>query len=223
MTPSQKIFITILKSLLWILFSRKVQGKGNVPVTGPLIVVSNHVHYVDPFLISLSFPRWIDFMAKEELFHSPFLKPIILWARGFSAQRQGTIKEKQEVIRKAKNILDTGLVLGMFPEGSRSHDGKLRTAKPGSAVLSVRTDVPILPIGITGTDKIKGVSWLWKRPRIIINIGEPFKLPPIDGKLSKSQMKSLSTYLMNNIATLLPPEYQGAYAVDESSQNDGEI
>jgi len=216
MTLSQKIFITILKPLFWILFSWKVKGKENVPMTGSLIIVSNHVHYVDPFLITLSSQRWIDFMAKEELFRSPFLKPIMLWGRGFSAQRQGTIKEKREVIRKAKYILDNGSVLGMFPEGSRSHDGILRMAKPGSAVLAARTDVPILPIGITGTDKIKGVSWLWKRPRIIINIGEPFKLPPIDGKLSKSQMKSLSTYLMNNIAALLPAEYQGAYATDES-------
>ena len=216
MTLPQKILIALLKPLFWILFSKKVQGKENVPLTGPLIVVSNHIHNIDPFLIIISFPRWIDFMAKEELFRSPLLKPIMLWAGGFSAQRQGTMKEKQAVIRKAKNILDAGFVLGMFPEGSRSHDGKLRAAKSGSAVLAARTDVPVLPIGITGTDKIKGLNWLWKRHCITISIGEPFKLPYINDKLTKSQMKSLTSYLMHNIASLLPPEYQGVYAVDES-------
>jgi 1-acyl-sn-glycerol-3-phosphate acyltransferase len=107
--------------------------------------------------------------------------------------------------------LENGLILGMFPEGGRSRDGKLRKGKPGSAVIASKTNVPILPIGIAGTDKIKGISWLWKRPHIVINIGKPFKLPPNDSKMSKSQMQLLTTQLMKEIAALLPFEYQGDY------------
>ncbi|MCX6010626.1 MAG: 1-acyl-sn-glycerol-3-phosphate acyltransferase, partial [Chloroflexi bacterium] len=85
----------------------------------------------------------------------------------------------------------------------------------GSAVIASKANVPLLPVGIVGTDKIKGISWLWKRPRIVVNIGKPFKLPPISGRMSKSQMQLLTTQLMREIAALLPPEYQGAYEKHE--------
>jgi 1-acyl-sn-glycerol-3-phosphate acyltransferase len=103
----------------------------------------------------------------------------------------------------------------MFPEGARSHDGKLRKGKPGSAVIASKADVPVLPVGIIGTDKVHGISWLWKRPRIVVRIGKPFKLPPNNHKISKSQMQLLTTQLMKEIAALLPPEYQGAYEKHE--------
>jgi 1-acyl-sn-glycerol-3-phosphate acyltransferase len=103
----------------------------------------------------------------------------------------------------------------MFPEGGRSRDGKLRKGKPGSAVIASKTNVPLLPVGIVGTDKIKNISWLWKRPRIVVNIGKPFKLPPTSSRMSKSQMQLLTTQLMREITALLPPEYQGAYEKHE--------
>ena len=215
MTLSQKIFLATCRPLLNILFSWKVEGRDNIPLTGPLILVANHVHLLDPFFLAFSFPRWINFMAKEELFRSPFLRPWLRWAGSLSIRREGKIREKQKMLKSARNALEKGLILGMFPEGGRSHDGKLRKGKPGSAVIASKTNVPLLPVGIVGTDKIKGISWLWKRPRIVVNIGKPFKLPPTSSRMSKSQMQSLTTQLMREIAVLLPPEYQGAYEKHE--------
>lgn len=211
MTLSQRIFLGILKPFSKIFLSWKVKGRENVPLTGPLIIVANHVHLLDPFLLMFSFPRWINFMAKEELFRHPFLKVIVHWAQAFPVRRGGTTKDRREAMKQAKDILDNGLVLGMFPEGKRSHKGKLMMGKPGSAVMASRMDAPLLPVGIIGTDKIKGISWLWRRPEIVINIGQPFKLPSVDGRLNKSQMKLLTSRLMGEIAALLPPEYQGVY------------
>ncbi|MHC1578270.1 MAG: lysophospholipid acyltransferase family protein [Dehalococcoidia bacterium] len=211
MTLSRKILVAICRPLLNILFSWKAEGRENVPLNGPLILVANHVHVVDVIFLVFSLPRWITFVAKEELFHSPFLRFWLRWAGSLSIRRDGQVREKQRILKAATDALEAGLMLGMFPEGGRSHDGKLRRGKPGSAVIASRMDVPLLPVGISGTDKIHGISWLWKRPRVVVKIGKPFKLAPISGRMSKSQMQLLTTELMKEITALLPPEYRGVY------------
>jgi len=216
MTLSQKILLAICRPLLNILFSWKVEGRENIPLTGPLILVANHVHLLDPFFLAFSFPRWINFIAKEELFHSPFLRLWLRWAGAIPIRRGGKVGDKQKILKSAREALEKGLILGMFPAGGRSRDGKLRKGKPGSAVIASKTNVPLVPVGIVGTDKIKGTSWLWERPRIVVNIGKPFKLPPASGRMSKSQMELLTTQLMREIAALLPPEYQGVYGKHEN-------
>ena len=211
MTLSQKTVLAVFRPLLNICFSWKAEGRDNVPSTGPLVLVANHVHVLDPIFVAFSLPRWITFVAKEELFHSLFLRLWLRWAGSLPLQRDGRVREKQRILESARQALEEGLILGMFPEGGRSHDGKLRKGKPGSAVIASRTDVPVLPVGVIGTDKIHGMSWLWKRPPVVVKIGKPFKLPPTNNKISRSQMQSLTTQLMGEIAALLPPEYQGAY------------
>jgi 1-acyl-sn-glycerol-3-phosphate acyltransferase len=215
MTLSQKIVLVVFRPLLHICFSWKVEGRENVAMSGPLILVANHVHVIDPILIEFSVPRWITFVAKEELFHSLFLRLWLNWAGSLRLQRDGKVGEKQRVLDNARKALDEGLILGMFPEGGRSQDGKLRRGKPGSAVIAAKTDTPLLPIGVVGTDKIHGISWLWKRPRIVVRIGKPFKLPLTNSAISKSQMQLLTRQLMGQIAALLPSEYQGVYAKNE--------
>jgi 1-acyl-sn-glycerol-3-phosphate acyltransferase len=215
MTLSQKIFLATFRPLLKICFSWKVEGRENVPSTGPLILVANHVHVLDPILLVFTLPRWITFVAKEELFRSLFLRFWLRWAGSLPLRRDGKVREKQRILESAKKALEEGLILGMFPEGARSHDGKLRRGKPGSAVIASKTNVPLLPVGVVGTDKIHGISWLWKRPPIVVKIGKPFKLPPTNNKISRAQMQLLTTQLMGEIAALLPLEYQGAYEKHE--------
>ena len=215
MTFPQKIILVICRLSLNIPFSWKVEGRENIPLTGPLIFATNHVHLLDPFFLIFISPRWINFIAKEELFRSPFLRPWLRLVGALPIRRGGKIREKQNMLRSARNVLEKGWILGMFPEGGRSRDGKLRKGKPGSVVIASKTNVPILPVGIVGTDKINVISWLWKRPRIVVNVGKPFKLPPTSDRMSKSQMQLLTTQLMSEIAALLPPEYQGAYEKHE--------
>jgi len=215
MTLSQKLVLAFFRPLLNICFSWKAEGRENVPSTGPLILVANHVHVIDPILLVFSFPRWITFVAKEKLFRSLFLRLWLRWAGSLPLRRDGKVREKQRILEGAREALQEGLILGMFPEGARSHDGKLRKGKPGSAVIASKTDAPVLPVAVIGTDKVHGIGWLWKRPRIVVRIGKPFKLPPSNDKISKSQMQALTTQLMMEIAALLPPAYQGAYEEPE--------
>jgi 1-acyl-sn-glycerol-3-phosphate acyltransferase len=208
---SQRIVLALIKPLFKLLISWEVEGRENVPLTGPLIVVANHVHLVDGPLLALSFPRWINFMAKEQLFRYPVLRLIIRWSQAFSVYRQGTIKDTRQALEQAKNMLKRGLVLGVFPEGHRSREARLLHGKPGAAVIASRMDIPLLPVGIIGTGELKGISWLWRRPHVVINIGQPFKLPSVDGRLTRPQTKLLAAAIMHKIAVLIPPENRGIY------------
>ena len=219
MTLSQRIFLVVFRPLLNICFSWKVEGRENVPLTGPLILVANHVHVLDPILLVFSFPRWITFIAKEELFRSLFLRFWLRWAGSLPLQRDGKVTEKQRILEDARKALEKGLILGMFPEGGRSHDGKLRKGKAGSAVIASKADVPLLPVGVAGTDRVHGISWLWKRPHIVVKVGKPFRLPPTNNKMTKSQMQLLTRQLMGEISALLPREYRGAYEKPEDSES----
>jgi len=219
MTLSQKLFLATFRPLLSICFSWKVEGRENVPLTGPLILVANHVHVVDPILLVFAFPRWITFVAKEELFRSLFLGFWLRWAGSLPLQRDGKVREKQRILEGARKALEDGMILGMFPEGARSHDGKLSKGRHGPAVIASKTDTPVLAVGIAGTDKIHGIGWLWKRPPIVVTIGKPFRLPPTNSKISRSQMQLLTGQLMGEIAALLPPEYRGIYASHEDPES----
>jgi 1-acyl-sn-glycerol-3-phosphate acyltransferase len=219
MTFSQKFILTTGRPLLNLVFRWKTEGRENVPQTGSLILVANHVHVLDPILLVFGCPRWISFMAKEELFRSRFLGFWVRWAGAFPIRRGGQISEQQRILASAREVLQAGEVLGVFPEGRRNRDGKLRRSKPGPAVIASKTNTTILPVGISGTDKIRGISWLWKRPDIVINIGKPFRLPPANGRLSRSQMQSLSNQLMEEIAALLPQEYRGDYDKPEHRES----
>ena len=152
-------------------------------------------------------------MAKEELFRSP---PIRLLAQGFGAfpVRRGAMDRR--ALNEAYRALDSGLALFMFPEGTRSKNGQLKPAFPGSALIALHNNVPILPVGITGLENVKkGPLWfIFHRPWVTvhINIGRPFYLPPVSGKLTKTRLGELAEYIMEHIAELLPPEYRGYYA-----------
>ncbi|MCK5434764.1 MAG: hypothetical protein KAI42_05755, partial [Dehalococcoidales bacterium] len=90
--------------------------------------------------------------------------------------------------------------------------GRLRPAFSGPALIAMRSGDPILPVGIIGTEKIRGVTWLLRRPQITVNIGHPFHLPPPRSKLTRGELAELTHSIMHHIAELLPQEYRGDYA-----------
>lgn len=194
----------------------RVKGRENVPSQGPLLVVANHLHLADPPIIAVSLGRKTIFMAKEELFQSRFSRYFIGSFGAFPIHR-GQLDRK--ALRQAKRVLDEGLALVMFPEGTRSKNMRLQPAFPGSALIALRNDTPILPVGISGTERIKGTTWLFRRPQLTINIGRPFRLPPVDGKLSKTELTELTNLMMERIEELLPAEYRGNFI--EVGKSDG--
>ena len=199
--------------ILLILLTRyQLRGRDNIPSQGAVLVVANHLSLADPPLIVFSLGRKVAFMAKEELFRSRFASYFLHSLGAFPVYRKQT---DRQAIRQAKQILAEGMALVMFPEGKRSPEAQLQPALSGSALIACHSSAPILPVGIIGTEKIKGIAWVLHRPQITVNIGHPFYPPSVDGKLTKNELARLTSYIMERIAELLPSEYRGNYARKE--------
>jgi len=128
-------FVTLLtRFLLFLLTDCRVYGLENVPRTGPLIVVSNHLHNVDPPVVGSLVGRQVRFMAKEELFEVPVFKHCVRAYGAFRVRRGAT---DLRALRVALDILRNGGVVGMFPEGHRSRDSQLQRAQVGAALIEL--------------------------------------------------------------------------------------
>ena len=200
---------TMLMKFLLVLLTRwRVKGKENIPAQGPLIVVANHLSLIDPPLLSASIPRRIVFMAKEEAFRHPVEGPLVRGWRAFPVHRE---RLDREALRRAQQVLEEGLALGMFPEGKRSPTAQMQQGFSGTSLLALRNVAPILPVGITGTERINGITFIFRRPQITVNIGEPFNIPPIDDRLTRAGLARATDLIMGRIAQLLPESYLGFY------------
>jgi len=205
----------LVQALLLALTRWRVEGKENVPRKGPLIVVSNHMTYVDPPLLGASVPRRITFMAKQELFR-PSLMGLVVRAYGAFPIRRDRLD--REALRHALEVLNHGEVLGMFPEGKRSFSHQLQEIQPGTAFIAARSGAPIVPVGISGTEQVRGIGFIVRRPRIIVRIGRPFTLlSNEDNRPNRSKLAEHAGVITERISELLPPSYRGG-PVSQSDQ-----
>jgi 1-acyl-sn-glycerol-3-phosphate acyltransferase len=199
---------TTMKVLLLMWTRWRVEGKANVPRKGSLIVVSNHLCNIDPPLLGASIPRDIYFMAKQELFEPRWVRAVVEGYGAFQVRRGGL---DREAMRTAFDYLREGKVVGMFPEGKRSVDHRLQTPQLGAALLADRSGVPVLPVGISGSEQMKGFRSIFHRPGITVNIGQPFVLASTGAIRTRSRLTEHSDVIMRSIAALLPENYRGGY------------
>ncbi len=182
-------FISGTLYLVFKLFYRvKVNGRDNLPKSGGVIVVSNHISNYDPPLLAAVFKRPLRFMAKKELFEKAIMRFVLYLADAFPVDRD---KNDIRAVKTALTILKNGEVLGLFPEGTRRPEGKPGNLKAGSVMLAVKSGVPIVPVGIKNV-KRKG--------RITVNIGEKFNMKKFSKKkLSKKEREEAADLIKEKI------------------------
>jgi 1-acyl-sn-glycerol-3-phosphate acyltransferase len=211
---SFKIVQPIVEAVLRSIIRLEIKDKENMPTNGPVIAVFNHLNLIDPPLHIISMlPRDSIVMAKEELFFYwpiPIFRILMDVAEAYPVRRRGTPEERQMAMKYADEVLKKGLLFGIYPEGTRSKTGCLKEAYNGCAIIALSTGVPLIPVSIIGTEKLKGSGWL-TRPKVTITFGKPFSLPPVKGKPTEKRLKEITDYIMGKMAAMLPPEYRGRY------------
>jgi 1-acyl-sn-glycerol-3-phosphate acyltransferase len=188
----------------------EVRGREHVPPEGGLIVASNHVSFWDPPLVGTAAIRELHFLAKEELFRTPVLGPLI---RSYNAIpiRRGVADLSG--LTKAMEVLRAGRALLMFPEGTRARDGELKAAPPGVGMLAVATDARIVPACISGSDRPG--KWLTRRGRLRVSFGPARSWRELAGpdellEPGRALYQSVGAGLMREIAALRDGQIQRA-------------
>ena len=200
-------------ALFFYTFTRwQVRHADRVPATGAVMVISNHLHIVDPPIVVGGTRRKLFVMAKRELFDVFFAGGYFRAMGTFPVNRFGA---DIAALRQARNVLRDGGALLMFPEGTRSRGGGMRPALPGAAMVALMSGAPIVPCAITGSEAIRfpDLLWAWTRghrPRVTLDVGEPFTLPA-ELKADSAGAEAAIDYMMRRVADLLPESYRGAY------------
>jgi 1-acyl-sn-glycerol-3-phosphate acyltransferase len=163
----------VVNPLLRLYFCGRVYGAEHVPAIGGFVTVSNHASYADPPLLSCAVGRPVAFMAKEELFQNPVLRPAIQLYGAYPVRRE---KADRHAIKTALTMLEQGWSTGVFLTGTRTPDGTIIKPKTGAALLAAKAGVPLLPVSLWGTQDILRNGFPCPTP-ITIRIGEPIEPP----------------------------------------------
>ena len=209
--------------LLTLLFRPKVSGLAHVPHNGPLIIASNHLSFSDSIFMPLVVPRKVTFLAKSEYFTSPgpkgLLKKLTFIALGqVPVDRSGGRRSEAALITGLK-VLAQGACLGIYPEGTRSPDGRLYKGRTGIARLAIESGAPIIPVAMSNTDKIQPTGKVIPNlHRVGMQFGKPMYF---DGDSTDLlYLRDVTDQVMNVIQAMSGQEYVDTYAPKKSKPED---
>ncbi|AJP00916.1 acyl-phosphate glycerol 3-phosphate acyltransferase [Streptomyces cyaneogriseus subsp. noncyanogenus] len=214
----------LLGPLLRLAFRPRIEGLDHVPSSGAAIVAGNHLSFSDHFLMPAVLKRRITFLAKAEYFTGPGLKGRLTAAFFRSAgqipvDRSGK-EAGQAAIREGLGVLDRGELLGVYPEGTRSHDGRLYKGKVGVAVMALRAGVPVVPCAMIGTFEAQPPGKVVPRVHpVTIRFGEPLDFSRYAGmEHEKAVLRAVTDEIMSAILSLSGQEYVDRYAADVKAE-----
>ncbi|HIC88551.1 MAG TPA: 1-acyl-sn-glycerol-3-phosphate acyltransferase [Anaerolineae bacterium] len=200
----------VVRMLLSILAHLEVEGLENLPPCGPYMLISNHLHWLDPPVIFAVLPARATVFAAEKWEHRPVIGQLLAWVGNAIFVRRGEVDRK--ALRQALNVLSSGGILGIAPEGTRSKTGGLQRGRDGPAYLAARSGVPIVPMVVSGQEKLFPSLLRWRRATVHVVVGKPFTLPESARHARSTELDVWTHHIMLSMARLLPPQYRGVYA-----------
>ena len=217
----------LLGPLLHLIGRPKVEGLEHLPSSGPVILASNHLAVMDSFFLPLVVRRRITFLAKSEYFTGTGLKGwFTRWF--FTAAGQVPIDRSnadtaQAALDTAERVLGQGKLLGMYPEGTRSPDGRLYKGKTGLGRLALQTGVPVIPVAMIGTDVVNppGTSML-RFGRVTVRFGEPMDFSRFEGLAGNRFIeRAVTDEVIYELMGLSGQEYVDIYAASVKERGNG--
>ncbi|MFI5804870.1 lysophospholipid acyltransferase family protein [Streptomyces sp. NPDC051561] len=210
--------------LLRILFRPRIEGLSYVPADGAAIVAGNHLSFSDHFLMPAVLKRRITFLAKAEYFTGPGVKGRLTAAFFRSAGQIPVDRSGKEAgkaaVREGLGVLGKDELLGIYPEGTRSHDGRLYKGKVGVAVMAITAGVPVVPCAMVGTFEIQPPGRkIPKIKRVTIRFGEPLDFSRFAGmENEKAALRAVTDEIMYAILGLSGQEYVDRYAAEVKAE-----
>jgi len=205
----------VLRPLVHVIFRPTVTGRENVPLSGPVILASNHLSFIDSIAIPLMAPRKVAYLAKAEYWQgsgiSGWVSRTLFTALGALPVEREASRAAQQALDTAMGVLRAGGAFGIYPEGTRSRDGRLARGKTGVAWLALSADCPVVPVAVRGTDRIQPIGARWPRPhKVYVTFGEPLTFPEHRGMAGKGKARrEVTDQVMEAIAALSGQEKAG--------------
>jgi 1-acyl-sn-glycerol-3-phosphate acyltransferase len=206
--PVYRVFRDVAGVVLRGLFDLRIEGAERLPVSGPFILAANHHNYLDGFVLGVAVPRPIAFLVMPRVFRATPLHPPF-------HRRIGSIPVTLErpdpgAIKRVLQVLDAGRVVGIFPEGPFSQEGRLVRGRAGVAMVALRAGVPVVPAAIEGTyEALRGRRFYLPRRRpLAVRFGEPIQFGRARrGPIARTERDDATRRIMSEIAALLrvPP------------------
>lgn len=210
----------LLAPIVWLYGRPIIEGAEHVPTKGPVILASNHLAVADSFFLVLKTRRRITFVAKNEYFTSPGLKGLLKrWffsAAGQVPIERGSASAAQGALDAATKILEDGGIWAIYPEGTRSPDGRLYKGKTGVIRVALATGAPVIPVVMSGSDAVNPAgSWRWRFGRVRIKVCPPLDFSRYaDFSEDRQVVRSATDELMWVLANNSRQEYVDLYAAD---------
>ncbi|HUU54038.1 MAG TPA: lysophospholipid acyltransferase family protein [Armatimonadota bacterium] len=206
--PDGTALYRVSRYLLGVLFRYynrwEVAGREHIPDGGGVLLIANHTSYADPPIAGPACRRPVNFMAKSELFRIPLLSAFIRRTHAFPVQRGAA---DQPALRRAVRLLQRGNVLLIFPEGTRSPDGRLQPFEPGAAFIALASGAAVVPMGIDGADRLlpRGKPILLPG-KLRVRFGPAVDLSPFRGRRrTREILQQACDHMHAAVAALLPP------------------
>jgi 1-acyl-sn-glycerol-3-phosphate acyltransferase len=196
----------------------EIRGAERVPLSGPVLLVSNHASVLDPAVIGSGAPRPLSFMAKAELFRIPLFGPLIHALNARPVRREGS---SAHALREALSVLAAGQALLVFPEGTRGDENVVRAGKPGAGMLGVMSGATVVPVHVSGTGRALPRGRVVPRPaKVVVRFGPPMSFPPGPEGSRRERYREATAEMMRAIARLRD-EARGGPRVGPESERVG--